>query len=683
MKHHLALFILPLFSGLKYLAYSQPIPANLDLNQLIETIYPNTQSEIEFEELHEQLLEFLLNPIDLNNTSTEELRSLHLLSEFQIDQFFQHIQNYGPIISLYELQVIPGFEIAVIKRLLPFVSIDPDSYVRPFSKRFKNLPIHYLLIKHRRFLQKKAGFQRIDPTGYRGSPDQLLIRYTARNPGLFSGGFTLEKDPGEQIRWNRKYDQRFFDFFSAHLSLQKLGKIKHIILGDYKISKGQGLLLANGFRPFKGGETISSVRKANLGVRPYSSVTESSFFRGGAITVGNRYWDLTGFYSRFKQDGKIQLDARGKPYFHSFSESGNHRTLSELESRNSIKEQTFGLNLDKNFDQGKGYWGVIFLVNHFDKLKKRKDNPESLFDFDGKLNHNLGIYYSWQWRNFNLFGEAARSKSGGIGMVGGILANLSSRVELALLWRDYGTKFHSFYGQAYGERSSNRNEQGIYWGIRFSPIQKLVIRSYYDLFSFKWSTNNMDGPSHGYEAGIQLFSQLKKYTSLSISTRIEQKEKKGNDSALLPYPISPRKFRLKVVLNHQVNLSINLTTRINWNSLAQPNHQSSGFGVSQDLSIKSAKWEFTGRMALFDAEDFENRIYSYEKNVPHSYSFPAYSGRGVRSFLLIRYKLSPKISIWIRYANSSFRDRSDIGTGLEKIQGNKRTDLTTQMKINL
>jgi hypothetical protein len=84
---------------------------------------------------------------------------------------------------------------------------------------------------------------------------------------------------------------------------------------------------------------------------------------------------------------------------------------------------------------------------------------------------------------------------------------------------------------------------------------------------------------------------------------------------------------------------------------------------------------------LFDTDDFDNRLYVYEKDVWLAFTFPAYSGRGVRHFLLLQYRLSEKIDFWVRWAQTRFTDRDIIGSSGEAILGNTRNDVRFQVRI--
>ena len=98
-------------------------------------------------------------------------------------------------------------------------------------------------------------------------------------------GFTAEKDPGEKIQWSPSTRYYGADYFSYHLQLQNKGKLKNLILGDYQTQFGQGLMLGGVLGMGKGGETITTIRRSNIGLLPYTSAYEGGAMRGIGFTV--------------------------------------------------------------------------------------------------------------------------------------------------------------------------------------------------------------------------------------------------------------------------------------------------------------------------------------------------------------------------------------------------------------
>jgi hypothetical protein len=101
----------------------------------------------------------------------------------------------------------------------------------------------------------------------------------------------------------------------------------------------------------------------------------------------------------------------------------------------------------------------------------------------------------------------------------------------------------------------------------------------------------------------------------------------------------------------------------------------------QGLGFEFGKFQATGHYALFQTEDFDNRQYVYENDVYLVFSLPSYDGTGTRSMMMIQYSASKQLSFYIRYARSYYSDKQEIGSGLEKVDGNTKNDVKFQVVL--
>jgi hypothetical protein len=65
------------------------------------------------------------------------------------------------------------------------------------------------------------------------------------------------------------------------------------------------------------------------------------------------------------------------------------------------------------------------------------------------------------------------------------------------------------------------------------------------------------------------------------------------------------------------------------------------------------------------------------------FNIPAYSGVGNRYYLMLNYKPNKRFEFWARYSLSKFQWDDTQGSGLSEIQGDHRSEVKLQMKINL
>ena len=332
---------------------------------------------------YEQLLQYYSRPIILNKTNPYELRQLGLLSQSQIRAFFQHLKTYGKLLSIYELQTIESFDYQTITSLLPFVKIDQYDnpiYNRKLVKRLISSEKHTLLTRYDRVSDNLIG------KGYLGSPYRLYMRYSNYLTDDFSLGFTLEKDIGEQLI-SRSSPKLPFDFQSFHFAKYNFSKIKTLLLGDYTLNIGQGLIFGRGLFAGKSSQTITSVLRSTPTLRPYTAVTEAGFLRGLATTLNFKPLSINLFYSDQNLD-----DNRNA--------AGLHRTESEIKQQDVLGERVLGYHLK--------YQKPNLTIGQTSSYTHLSDSLESLNI--RKVVH-LGSDFTWSWQNIWLAGEWATSSS--------------------------------------------------------------------------------------------------------------------------------------------------------------------------------------------------------------------------------------------------------------------------------
>ena len=106
-----------------------------------------------------------------------------------------------------------------------------------------------------------------------------------------------------------------------------------------------------------------------------------------------------------------------------------------------------------------------------------------------------------------------------------------------------------------------------------------------------------------------------------------------------------------------------------------------GFALMQDFILDIGKLKFTTRYAIFETDDYDNRQYSYENDVWLAYSIPAYNGSGVRKMAIIEYKVNKHITLWLRYAQIRYQNLEFIGSGVDRIDGDRKDDVKAQVVI--
>ncbi len=663
----------------KLTVYSQADNEQI-LQQRIEFLAEKEGAEsIDLTSLLDNWNYFLEHPINLNNTNEEELSLLSLLNDFQIRSLLVHINTNGKLISIYELQSIEYWDVSTISLIHPFITISERIDQPHFNLyQLKTGLNSELLLRTQRTIEEKKGFSessQIDSSGYLGSEWGNYLRYRLKYRTNFSFGFTLANDAGEK---NTK--QQLVDFSSIHVYFKGGKIIESFAIGDYMIQIGQGLNCWNGYSFGKSSDLLQ-LKRNSQSISPYVSADETRFLRGGALNLKWKNWNLVNFYSNKKIDGTID-SLNGEQYIKSLTQTGLHRTSSEMSRRHSVQEIMYGSDLSFHYSSFKV---GASLVNQSYQYPYLKDTMlYNQFDFRGKQLTNLSLHYNWQLKKGILFGEYAQtmSKNSYAFITGGIFA-LSQKIMLSLLYRNYNRSFYSFYNNALSEGTKVQNEKGILFGIQYAINKSLNINGYFDYFIFPWLKYQVDAPSNGYDGLVQLNYQISKKANcyFRFQRQIKYENSTINQDVSSVFGVLKDEFRFQI----QFHVSESFYLRNRFDLVQTKNEFTNGVGYLfyQDVIFKSKDnpFSFTFRVSIFNTDSYDQRVYAYENNVVGIYSVPAYYGKGTKVFGIFKYKLFNKGDLNFRIGRTTYFDRTEIGTGLEQIDGNHKTELVLQFRL--
>ena len=675
-------------------------------------------ADVDLTNLFEVLVDRYRDPLDLNRASAEELAELNLLNDVQIGALLAHVDRTGRMLSLYELQTINGFDPATIALIRPFVTVREDAGRSSASlKEILKNGDHELWVRSIYGLEKRRGFawengglgrDYYDPDGdplpdyddpavldslrrnnrlYLGPSYKLYTRYRFRYRQNISFGITAEKDEGEEFFTGTQPDG--FDFYSAHLFLRNMGRVKAVAVGDFQAQFGQGLTYWSGLAFASKSSFTMNIKRNATGLSPYTSVNENLFLRGGGATIdlgGNL--ELTAFYSDRALDANVSgVDTLESGVqnetFTSFQEDGFHRTYRELEKKDAIHEQSFGGHL--RYRKRSWSMGATAVRSTFDTELSRNLQPYNQFEFNGQDVTNVGVDWNVLRRNATWFGEVARTANGGMAWLTGVLVALDRSVSLSLLYRDYQRDFQDIYSVGFSEGGRATNERGLYTGIEVRPSREWSFNAYFDQWRFPWLRYQTDAPSSGYETLGQVTWRPQRGFELYVRARFQKRQRNTRDDVPGVDPlvdVDQSNYRFNAT--YKVSESVSLRTRVeavDYRRTDEPVEH--GFIIYQDLVHRPlrSKVEITLRAALFETDSYDARVYAYESDLIGVFSIPPYYGRGMRWYAMLRFKPLRRVDVWLRYGAWLYNEQDRISSGLQEIAGDRRSDLKMQVRV--
>jgi Helix-hairpin-helix motif len=674
------------FSIYPFRGWGQDIPASTE--QQLENQADADQAETEDDSYLQDIEQFRKNPINLNTADADELKRLRIVTDLQIENLISYRNIFGKLISIYELQAVPAWDVKTIHKLLPFVTIAAQFTLAEDGKRRFHDGEHSLLIRISQVLEKSKGFDKsTSGTKYMGSPERIFLRYRYTYKNLLQFGMVADKDAGEQFFKGAQNEG--FDFYSFHLFARKIGAIQSLALGDFTVNMGQGLIQWQSLA-FKKSVDVLGVKRQSSILRPYNSAGEFYFHRGAGVTIQKGRLEATSFASIRKLSANFVADTvNNEDFISSFLTSGYHRTGSENDDRNNLTQTTFGGNI--NYRGDCWHVGINGIYYNFSLPVQKRDEPYNLYAISGKNWYNFSVDYSYTYKNLHFFGEAAADKNFDKAFINGLLVSVDPRIDISFVQRTINAGYQSVNGNAFTENTYPSNETGFYTGITVRPASAWRLDVYGDIYKFPWLKYLVDAPGYGKDFLAQITYTPDK--QLEIYTKFRNESKQGNQSGNFPagqagttvtnYLVAIPRQNWRVQLSYKLNPAIAFRNRVEllWYDNKGVNKEN-GFLTFVDFIYRPLFASYSGvlRLQYFETDGYNSRIYAYENDMLYSYSIPAFFDKGYRYYLVLNYDLNKKFSFWLRWTQTIYRNKNIIGSGLDEINGNKRSELKLQAR---
>lgn len=625
----------------------------------------------QWEDLHHR-------PLDINTVTVDQFHQLPWLSEFQIRSLIEHRNSAGTLIDLLELQGVEGWDIETIRSVQPFMRVGGAWKGRWSLKRALEEGKHEMLIRSDRVLESQRGYQE---QVYTGSPERVFGRYRFRYRDRLSAALTFEKDPGEALMFSSA--QRGFDHYAGHLAIGGLGHLERLVLGDFQVQFGQGLVHWTG-RAF-GGAGVTSIKRNGRGIRPYASANEVDFLRGASSTWRWKQFVWSAYASKRRIDASLDtLD--GNVVVESMPVSGLRRTSAEMGRRHAMPYYQLGTHLKWQSKSGLEV-GLSVSKKQFAHPGSSEVDLREAFLRAGEDFLAAGVDYSWVKGNVLVFGEHAVLAEAGFGHLDGLILSFDRRSSLSLLHRWYDRSF-SFPGNApWGRSARVEGEHGVQMGWDIQLWKRWRVNSTIDLFRYSWLRYRIDAPSDGFTWRSDLVYRPNRKMEFQLRMRWEETQR---NMAMMESSIGKveplERWGLRLHGSWQLSPSFTWKSRVEWRGANVVGDSEVGWLGYQDLIWSPpfpSRYKLKFRYAMFDVPAFDARIFAYEYDVPLAFSAPAYYGRGARWVVTYQWKFSRWGDLSIKLSQTIYDDRETVGSGWEESLGSTRSQIRVQCRIRL
>ncbi len=688
---------------------SATVVENDSWEQYLTALYENDEGAVvSMEEAYEHLNELAQQPLDVNVATLEDLMQIPGLDQNQINDILQYIHRYGKMRSIEELAMIESIDLNLRNYLECFLVAEDEAakpwYAKGRLRQTLRKVRHSLVTTARVPTYYRAGDQRAPSHTYMGDnryagkylgdPVSHSLRYSLRvgenvTFNLSGGKSAGEPFFGEHNRWG-------YDRYAFNLRVTHVGRFSQIILGHFRGQFGLGLVLNNNFTLGKQG-MLAAVGRRLTAFSPHSSVSDSKHFQGAAamVSLSDRI-QMAAFFSYRKIDATLNADST----ISTILTSNYHRTALEMGKKNNSAMMTTGTHL--SYERRRWGIGVSAIYSWLNReinptySKTGKQNPSQLYRLHyprGKCFWNFSADYHYRWRELRLNGETAIDKDFHLATINSMTWRTPSNLTLMAVQRYYTYQYNALFGSSFSDGGSVKNESGLYIGARWDISPSMVIEGYTDIAYFPWYKYLVSSSSYSWDNSITGTWNKNSSWSFSLRYRIKMKqrdkttknetnEKKGTEGTKEKALLTKYDHRLRLLAIYNKE-KWSLRTQVEGCSLSF-DETTKGYIIAQSASYKpTTTLEIYANAAWFNTDDYDSRLYSYERGVRYSFGSTSYYGKGIHAALMLKYKPLYRLTLQGKVGHTRYFDRETIGTAERMIFSSHYTDIELQVGVKM
>lgn len=644
--------------------------------ELAEMGFLDEEDEEGIADMYEQLSELAEHPIDLNNATREDLEQLPFLTDGQVEEICEYLYRYGPMKSVGELAMIESLGYAERQLLMQFVKIR-EHQEKNTGDRKSSSPTDSLTTSTHSYegkgelianahlpLYRRTG----DHDGYLGYPYKHSFRFAQHWGKNIKVGLIGAQDAGEPFLANR--NKWGYDFYSFYAQVKNWGRLKSLTLGRYRMNMGMGLVINGAFTMGKNNTLATINRTASL-IRPHSSQIEGSYLQGAAATVRlSPSLDASVFISYRPIDATLNSDSTT---IATIVKTGYHRTKTEMEKKHNATEGMVGGHI--GYRNKVFHVGVIGVYDWFNReLVPKTSQTYRQYDAAGKRFWNASVEYGFTLKHLSFKGETATGDSHALATINTMNWKTFASLTLQAVQRFYSYRYHALHGNSFSEGRSVQNESGIYIGADWHPHGRLQLRAYSDIAYFPWAKYQAFTSSHSIDHGISATYRWGSFTVFA-RYRMKMREKDNDDKTALIYK---KEHKARAFLSF---------TESPWTvktigdvAYTHYKNKSMGWMVSEQVSYQRRQIQVHANMGYFHTNDYDSRIYAYERGPLYTFSSTMFYGKGIHGSLLFRHDINAHWMVIAKMGYTRYFDRDTIGTALQAIAHNWKADLDLQCR---
>jgi len=639
-----------------------------------EILFRDETAEVPVE-IYETLADLINDPLNLNTATPDQLSESALFTPYQVHMLVKYREKFGEIYSIYELASLSGFRISRLQEISAYLTVKSEVVSR--SKKNNQ---HLVLISAGRTLPEANGYQSrsVDQKNpaYAGAPIKTSFRIKSHTGNNLSMGLSYEKDAGEKCFHGMRPE-----FLSGYICYRGNRLIKQLVVGNFRLHQGLGLVNGTGFMQSPEGYLKGRLPISKLIAS--SSLNEYRFENGIACQMDLKKVELLVWSSYREPDlslSDLTVHQGSINWLEHQRKTGLHRTVNEVDGRSLAYRYYSGIQAVihiNNLNIGSTYGMEVSGLNKtgLDSLKAEL-NPY--------LHGTLSLQGQWHRDRLDLFGEGSLSRWNSTAMQLGLRYYFNDFLQGLLLFHHYGPTYRGIQPSSYASGSNICNEQGVALLLHAEPGTLFLADFSVELFNYPYPRYLTNVPCTGYRYSCT----LKNTGTKNFQWKFRFVKKVWQTTPAIN-EIGPRSLRsteitrLDFRFSHDPALLLKWQSRIIFSLLSGKSNLIPGYAAVQQVSMNLLKYlKCTFQFVVFYVPDWDNRIYLYEPGLYYSFNFPVYYGTGQKITSVVSLKAGNRITLAGRVSVITYNDRKETGSGNDLIPGNKKWELEMQLRLS-
>jgi len=488
------------------------------------------------------------NPLNINTASLDELQRLPYITPILAKRIIKH-RPYKHFEDFISKTKIPE---EIWEAILPYITILPTPK-SPLPSKGRIVSLCYTTLP-------------------KDSITLISQQYRAKaeiESDYYALLFQTEHDPNEP---------NIVDFYSLSLEL-KLKPLR-IILGDYDIDRGEGLLFSS-YHYFV--SATENIKHPDRGITKYSTVFENGGVRGASAEIQINTISIFAFTHNTYRDGKQKADTSDYQLY----DEGLHVSEQELANKDIINERGIGGGAEWNHPKAKiGATAYYSLWNP--PIEHVEDSTLWASVWGNIEDNNRGIF--WETSITSTLEYA--------GIIGTYISTKYTGLRCAFF--HYSHNYYSPYGKSLS-LFEGQGETGI------SSVAWIKGRGIKTTYHLAYSTSQQD---------VEWYSAGNIYTRVFAPAEIDAGFSLHNTRSTSKFVIryTSRGYKLGI-------------------ELRSPFPNNTGGLVALNLRFQKGIHKLTAKSSFFSIDGYDSRVYIYEPNLPWKLSIYPVWGTGMRTRL--------------------------------------------------